>query len=331
MTMTMTRTVIDRRVFVASTAAGVFAPAIAKAQSAWPAGRNIKITVPFPPAGATDVLGRIMSERFTEYWGTRVVVENKPGAGGNIGADQVAKAAPDGDNILIFSVGMATNPHLYQNMTYDPVRDFDPVSLIAMVPNILIAGKHTPYNTAKEFVDFAKANPGKVTYGSSGIGTSLHLAGELFNRMTGAKMQHVPYRGAALAIQDLLAGQIDVVLDNITSALPQARSGAVKGLAITTANRSQFAPELPPLADAVPGFDVTSWFAFFAPKRTPRAVIDRIQSDTRRALAEPAVKEKMAALAADSVGSTPEELGALLKSEGEKWGTLIREQGIKAN
>jgi tripartite-type tricarboxylate transporter receptor subunit TctC len=327
----MSKLIVDRRRFVASTAALIAAPSVVTAQSAWPAGRNIRIVVPFPPAGATDVLGRIMAERFGEYWGARVVVENKPGAGGNIGAEQVARSAPDGDSILIFSVGMATNPHLYQNMTYDPIKDFDPISLIAMVPNILIAGKHTPYNTVQEFVAFAKANPGKITYGSSGIGTSLHLAGELFQKMTGAKMQHVPYRGAALAIQDLLAGQIDVVLDNITSALPQARAGAVKGLAITTAKRSQFAPELQPLADVVPGFDVTSWFAFFAPKGTPRPIIDRIGADVRRALAEPAVKEKMASLAADSVGSTPEELGALLRSESEKWGTLIRDAGIKAN
>lgn len=321
---------MDRRTFLAATAGGIAAPGIVSAQSSWPAGRNIKITVPFPPAGATDVLARILSERFGEYWGARVVVENKPGAGGNIGADQVAKSAPDGENILIFSVGMATNPHLYPRMTYDPIRDFDPVSLIAMVPNILIANKDRPYNTAAEFVAYAKANPGKVTYGSSGIGTSLHLAGELFNSITGAKMQHVPYRGAALAIQDLLAGQIDVVLDNITSALPQARSGAVKGLAITTAKRSQFAPELAPLAEVVPGFDVTSWFALFVPKGTPRPVIDRINADTRKALAEPAVKVKLAALAADSVGSSPEELGALLQSESDKWGKLIRAVGITA-
>ncbi len=321
---------IDRRALIGSAGAAALMPLGLSAQGAWPAGRTIKITVPFPPAGATDVLGRIMADRFGAYWGTRVVVENKPGAGGNIGAEQVARSAPDGDNILIFSVGMATNPHLYANMTYDPIKDFDPVSLIAMVPNILIAGKHTPYNTIQEFVAFAKANPGKVTYGSSGIGTSLHLAGELFNKMTGAKMQHVPYRGAALAIQDLLAGQIDVVLDNITSALPQARAGAVKGLAITTAKRSVHAPELPPIADVVPGFDVTSWFALFVPRGTPRPIIDRMQQDVRKALDEPAVKEKMAALAADSVGSTPEELAALLRKETDSWGQLIREQGIKA-
>jgi tripartite-type tricarboxylate transporter receptor subunit TctC len=327
----MSKSIINRRRFVASSAVVVAAPSLASAQSGWPTGRTIRIVVPFPPAGATDVLARITAERFSEYWGARVVVENKPGAGGNIGAEQVARAAPDGDTILIFSVGMATNPHLYQNMTYDPIKDFEPVSLIAMVPNILIAGKHTPYSNVQEFLAFAKANPGKITYGSSGIGTSLHLAGELFQKMTGTKMQHVPYRGAAQAIQDLLAGQIDVVLDNITSALPQARAGAVKGLAITTANRSQFAPELQPIADVVPGFDVTSWFAFFLPKGTPRPIIDRIGADLRKALAEPAVKEKMASLAADSVGSTPEELAALLRSETEKWGNIIREAGIKAN
>jgi tripartite-type tricarboxylate transporter receptor subunit TctC len=321
---------MQRRTFLASSAAGLLAPTFGYSQTPWPTGRQIKVTVPFPPAGATDILGRIMAERFGEYWGARVIVENKPGAGGNLGADQVAKSAPDGDNFLIFSVGMATNPHLFQNMPYDPIRDFDPVSLIAMVPNIMIAGKHTPYNNMKEFMDFARANPGKVTYGSSGIGTSLHLAGELLQKVTGIKMQHVPYRGAAPAIQDILAGQIDIVLDNITSALQHVRSGSVKGLGITTAKRSEFAPELQPIADVVPGFDVTSWFAFFAPKGTPRPIIDRMQADVKRALAEPGVKAKMATLAAESVGSTPEELGALLKAESEKWGQLIKDAGIKA-
>jgi tripartite-type tricarboxylate transporter receptor subunit TctC len=319
-----------RRAVVAGFAAGACAPSVAKAQSAWPQSRTIKITVPFPPAGATDVLARIAAERFGEYWGARVVVENKPGAGGNIGAEQVARSAPDGDNILIFSVGMATNPHLYDRLTYDPIKDFDPVSLIAMVPNIMIAGKHTPYNNVKELIDFARANPGKVTYGSSGVGTSLHLSGELFKKMTGTNIQHVPYRGAALAIQDMLAGQIDIILDNITSALPQVRGGNVKGFGITTAKRSPFAPELAPIAETVPGFDVTSWFAFFVPKGTPRPIIDRINADTRRALAETGVKEKLAALAAEAVGSTPEELGAHLARESESWGRLIREVGAKA-
>jgi tripartite-type tricarboxylate transporter receptor subunit TctC len=227
-------------------------------------------------------------------------------------------------------VGMATNPALYGKLNYDPIKDFESVSLIAMVPNIMIAGKHTPYGTVREFIDYARANPGKVTYGSSGIGTSLHMAGELLQKLTGIKMQHVPYRGAALAIQDLLAGQIDIVLDNITSALPQARSGNVKGLGITTAKRSIHAPELQPIAEVVPGFDVTSWFSFFVPRGTPRAVIDRINADTRRALADEGMKAKLAALGGEAIGSTPEEMAAFLLSETEKWGKLISEVGIKA-
>jgi tripartite-type tricarboxylate transporter receptor subunit TctC len=320
---------LDRRVVIGGMAAAAV-PAIGRAQSAWPQGRTIKITVPFPPAGATDVLGRLMAERFGAYWGARVVVENKPGAGGNIGAEQVARSAPDGDNILIVSVGMATNPFLYDSLTYDPVKDFDPVTLVAMVPNILIARKDAPFGTVRELVDFARANPGKLTYGSSGVGTSLHLSGELFKKMTGTTIQHVPYRGAALAIQDMLAGQIDLIFDNITSALPQVRGGTVKGLGITTAKRSSAAPELQPIAEVVPGFDVTSWFSFFVPKGTPPAVIARINADTRRALAEPEVQAKMAALAAEGVGSSPQELAAFLAGESERWGRLIREVGAKA-
>jgi tripartite-type tricarboxylate transporter receptor subunit TctC len=322
---------IDRRAFVLAAGSTVAAPAILHAQSAWPAGRNIRITVPFPPAGATDVLGRIMAERFTEYWGARVVVENKGGAGGNIGAEQVAKAAPDGDNILIASFGMAANPALYSAMTYDPIKDFEPATLIAMVPNILVAGKHVPYNNVQEFVAYAKANPGKVTYASSGIGTSVHLAGEIFQNLTGAKMQHVPYRGAALAVQDILAGQVDVIFDNITSTLPQVRAGALKGLGITTAKRSVHAPDLQPIAEVVPGYDVTSWFAFFVPKGTPRSIVNRINADTKRALADEGTRAKLAALGGEAVGSTPEELGAFLRSETDKWGKLIKELGIKAN
>jgi tripartite-type tricarboxylate transporter receptor subunit TctC len=327
----MTKTSINRRLFVMSSAATIAAPSVGGAQSTWPSGRTIKVIVPFPPAGATDVLGRIMAERLGEFWGTRVIVENKGGAGGNIGAEQVAKSAPDGDNILIASFGMAANPALYSSMTYDPIKDFEATTLIAMVPNILVAGKHTPYNTVQEFVTFAKANPGKVTYASSGIGTSVHLAGEVFQSLTGTKMQHVPYRGAALAVQDILAGQIDVIFDNITSTLPQVNAGALKGLGITTAKRSVHAPELQPIAEVVPGYDVSSWFGFFVPKGTPRPIIDRIHADTKRALADQGTKTKLAALGGEAVGSTPEEFAVFLKAEVDKWGKLIRELGIKAN
>jgi tripartite-type tricarboxylate transporter receptor subunit TctC len=320
----------DRRAVFAGSLAALAAPAIVRAQGAWPQGRNIRIVVPFPPAGATDVLGRLVGEKLGEMWGSRILVENKPGAGGNIGTEQVARAAPDGDTILIVSVGMATNPYLYASLTYDPVRDFEPVSLIAMVPNILIAGKHTRFNSVAELIAFGRANPGKLTYGSSGIGTSVHLSGELFQKLTGVQMAHVPYRGTAMAMQDLVGGRIDLIFDNITAALPQVRAGNVKALGITTARRSAFAAELAPVAETVPGFDVTSWFAFFVPKGTPAAIIDRLSRDTKAAIADPKVKERMDALAAEGVGSTPAELAAFLKSEGDKWGRLITEQGIKA-
>jgi tripartite-type tricarboxylate transporter receptor subunit TctC len=327
----MTGSRLSRRAFVSAAGAAALVPKASSAQGAWPNGRQIKMIVPFPPAGATDILGRLMAERFGEYWGARVIVENKPGAGGNIGTEQAAKSAPDGDTLLMVSVGMATNPYLYSNLTYDPVKDFEPVSLVAMVPNILIAGLHTPYNSVKEFVDFAKANPGKVTYGSSGVGTSVHLSGELFQKLVGTRMQHVPYRGTAMAIQDMIAGQIDVIFDNITASLPQARGGKVKALGITTAKRSPFAQDLAPIADTVPGFDVTSWFALFVPKGTPRAIIERIQADSKRALSEQAVRDRLAALGAEAVGSSPEDLGTFLKAEGDKWGKLIQDAGIKAN
>jgi tripartite-type tricarboxylate transporter receptor subunit TctC len=320
----------DRRMLLAGGASLLAMPSVAGAQAVWPAGRQIRIVVPFPPAGATDVLGRIMADRFGEYWGTRVLVENKAGAGGNIGTEQVAKAAPDGDTILIVSVGMATNPYLYAKLNYDQVKDFDPVSLIAMVPNVLVAGRHTPYSSVAELVAYARANPGKITYGSSGIGTSVHLSGELFAKLTGAPMQHVPYRGTALAMQDLMGGRIDIIFDNITAAVPQVNAGTVKALGITTARRSPFAPQLAPVNDALPGFDVTSWFAFFVPKGTPEPVIRRIEADVKKALGEASVKEKMAALGAESVGSTPAELAAFLRAEGDRWGRLINEVGIKA-
>jgi tripartite-type tricarboxylate transporter receptor subunit TctC len=320
----------DRRSLLAGGASLLALPSIARAQSAWPAGRNIRIIVPFPPAGATDVLGRLVGERLGEYWGARVLIENKAGAGGNIGTEQAARSAPDGDTILIVSVGMATNPYLYTKLNYDPVKDFDPVTLIAMVPNVLVAGKHTPYNDVAGLIAYARDNPGKVTYGSSGVGTSVHLSGELFQKLTGAKMQHVPYRGTALAMQDLMGGRIDIIFDNITAAMPQVNAGTVKALGITTAKRSPNAPNLVPVNDTLPGFDVTSWFAFFVPKGTPPAIIDRLQADTRRALAEPTVREKVAALGAEAVGSSPADLAAFLKAEGDKWGKLITEVGIKA-
>ncbi|MGL5448137.1 MAG: tripartite tricarboxylate transporter substrate binding protein, partial [Rhabdaerophilum sp.] len=277
-----------------------------------------------------DVIGRIVADKLGQIWGNQVVIENKGGAGGNIGTDQVAKSTPDGNTMLVVSVGMATNPYLYKQLTYDPVRDFEPVSLLAMVPNILITPPNHPAKTVAEFVDMAKKEPGKMSFGSSGIGTSVHLSGELFNKLTGAKMVHVPYKGTAEAKNDLMAGRLDCIFDNITAALPQARGGQVKALGITTAKRSTLAPELPPVNDTVPGFDVSSWFALFVPAKTPREIIARMHVDTKTALADPQVADKLGKLGAETVGSSPAELAAFLKSESDKWGGLIKEIGITA-
>jgi tripartite-type tricarboxylate transporter receptor subunit TctC len=303
-------------------------PGRASAQT-WPQGRLIKLVVPFPPAGATDVLGRLMADSLGRAWGSNVVVENKAGAGGNIGTDHVAKAEPNGDTILIVSVGLATNQYLYAKLSYDPIADLVPITMVALVPNLLVVGNHLPVASVAELIAYGKANPGKLTYGSSGIGTSVHLSGELFQKLTGVKMVHVPYRGTAQATQDLIGGRIDLIFDNITQALPHVRAGSIKGLGITTARRSAAAPEFTPVADTVPGFDVSSWFALFAPARTPTSIIDRIQTDVKAALAEPGVRAKMQALAAEPVGNSPAELGGFLKGEMEKWGQLIRDIGVK--
>ena len=321
---------MDRRSFSAGLAASLALPAMARAQSAWPQGRNIKLIVPFAAGGATDIIARIMADKLGQMWNCSIVVDNKGGAGGNIGTEAAARAEPNGETFLLVSVGLATNPYLYPKLGYDPVGDFAPVSLVAMVPNMLIAGKHLPVASTAELIAYGKANPGKLTYASSGVGTSIHLSGELFKKLTGVELTHVPYRGSAPAIQDIMGGRVDVMFDNITSSLAQVRGGTLNGLAITTAKRSPFAPELPPVAEAVPGYDVSSWFAFFAPNKTPPEMVARMAADTKIALTDPGVKSRLDALAAESVGSTPAELAAFLAKESETWGKLIRDQGIRA-
>jgi tripartite-type tricarboxylate transporter receptor subunit TctC len=310
--------------------AGLAMPAIGRAQSGWPKSGTLRLVVPFPPAGATDVIGRIIAERLGAIWGNQIVIENKGGAGGNIGTDAVAKAAPDGNTMLIVSVGMATNPYLYKSLSYDPIKDFEPVSLLALVPNIMIVPPNHAANSVADFVRLAKEKPGTFTYGSSGIGTSVHLSGELFAKLTGVTMTHVPYKGTAQAKNDLIAGRLDCIFDNITAALPQAQAGQVKALGITTARRSKLAPDLAPVADTVPGFDVSSWFAVFLPAKTPAEIVTRMNADIRTALADAGVADKLGKLGAEIVGSTPSDLGGFLKAEGDKWGSLIKQIGVTA-
>lgn len=293
--------------------------------------KPVRIVVPFAPAGATDIIARTLADRFAQAWGQQVTVENKPGAGGNIGVDTVAKADADGHTILIVSVGMAVNRYLYTKLAYDPVADFAPVSLLCMVPNIMVVPAASPSKLVADFVARAKAEAGKLTYASSGIGTSLHLSGELFKRMAGIDMTHVPYRGSGPALTDLVAGRVDVMFDNITAALPQVQGGALRALAVTTAKRVKAVPDLPPIADTLPGFDVSSWFSFFVPGKTPPDAIAKLHADTVAALGVPAVRQRLEGLGAEPVGSTPDGLRQHLASEMDKWGRLIRDAGIKVD
>jgi tripartite-type tricarboxylate transporter receptor subunit TctC len=326
---------LDRRRFVALSSALALAPIlgphVVRAQAAWPS-RFVKLIVPFAAGGAADIIARTISNRLSEVWSQQVVVENRGGGGANIGTAAVAQSDPDGYTMLLSSVGQAINRFLYPSLTYDPVADFAPVSLICLQPNIMVVPNASPAKSVKDFIAHAKANPDKISYGSGGIGTSVHLCGELFKRMTGIEMRHVPYRGAGPAMQDVVAGRIDVIFDNLTGGLPQVQGGSARGLAVTTARRSAAAPDIPTLAESgVPGFDVSAWFAFYLPARTPPDIVRKASADIDAALKHPPVRQRLEALGGDIVGGPPEKLSAFLKSEIDKWGPLIREANIKVN
>lgn len=326
----MSRFTLDRRAVLGGLGTTLALPAIGRAQGAWPQGRTPKLVVPFTPGGATDILGRLVADKVGQALGATFVVENRAGAGGNIGVEAVARSEPNGDTLLIVSVGLVANPALYAKVNYDPLTDFAPITMVALVPNLLVISPTLKVKDTAELIAYGKANPGKLTYASSGVGTSIHLAGELFQKLTGIKMVHVPYRGSAQAMQDLIGGRVDLMFDNITAALPQVRAGTVRGFGVTTAQRAPTASEFAPINDLVPGFDVSSWFALFAPAKTPQAIIDRLQTETKAAIADPAVRGKMDQLAAQPVGNTPSELAAFIRAEQTKWVSLIREVGIKA-
>jgi tripartite-type tricarboxylate transporter receptor subunit TctC len=327
---------IDRRRLIGLAAASALSPvAVARPSfaqaSAWPR-RVVRLVAPFPPGGGTDAVARILANRLSEVWGQQMVIENKGGAGSNIGTDMVARSEPDGYTVLIGSLPMAVNRHIYSSLPYDPIADFAPVTQICIYPNLMVVPNSSPAKSVLEFVDYAKANRDKITFASSGTGTSPHLSGELFKRMTGIEMTHVPYRGVAPALNDVIPGRVDVMFNTMAGVLQQARAGQVRGLAVTTAKRFPTAPEFPTVAEAgVPGFDVTSWYAFFVPVKTPAEIVTKLHADTVAVLAEPAIKERLAQTGVLVTGSTPDELGALLKSETEMWGPVIKAAGIKAD
>jgi tripartite-type tricarboxylate transporter receptor subunit TctC len=327
--------VIDRRRTLQLAAASAVAPALARSARAQPIifpAHPVRLIVPFAPAGGADVVGRLLSFKLSELWDQQVVVENHSGAGGNIAAELVAKSKPDGYVLFLVSLGHAINKFLFAKLNYDPVADFAPISLVCTYPNIMVVPVSSPVRSVREFIDHAKANPGRITFASSSLGTSVHLAGELFKRMAHIEMTHIPYRGAGPAYNDVIPGRIDVMFPTASSALPLMQNGKLRGLAVTTLKRQDWAPELPTVAESgLPGFEVSSWYGLFAPAGTPPEIVGKISADAQRVAHDPDFVQRLADIATTVVGSSPEGLARHLKAEMDKWGPVIIDAQIRAN
>jgi len=307
------------------------APASAQAP-AYPT-KPVRIVVPFPAGGATDILARAVAQKLTETWGQAFVVDNRPGAGGNIGSELVAKAAPDGYTLEMGTVGThAINASLYAKMPYDHVKDFAPIILVAGVPNVLVVNPAVPVNSVQELIAYAKANPGKLNFASSGNGTSIHLSGELFKVMAGVQMTHIPYKGSAPALADLLGGQVQLMFDNLPPSLPQIKGGKLRALGVTSAARAPALPDTPTIAESgLPGFDASSWFGLLAPAGTPPAIIAKLNTEIAKWLATPEAKEKLVAIGANIAGGTPEDFARHIQAETAKWAKVVKESGAKVD
>jgi len=294
--------------------------------------KPIRMVVTFPTGGAPDILARTIAEKLNPAWGQTVVVDNKPGAGGNIGAEFVARAAPDGHTLVMGTVGThSINGSLYAKMPYDMVKDFTPVTLVASTPNLLVVNNDVPAKNLQELIALAKARPGQLTFGSPGIGTSVHVSGELFNSMAGVQTTHVPYKGRQMAIPDLLGGSITMMFDNMPSALPVVKDGKLRAIGVTSAKRSASAPDVPTIAEqGLPGFEATSWFAVFAPAGTPRPVADKLHAEIVRIFNLPDVQQKLRTLGLDPILGGPDDLSRYQQSEITKWAKVVKDSGAKA-
>ena len=303
--------------------------ALASAQS-YPT-KPIRLVVPFPPGGATDILARDVAQKLTEAWGQSVIVDNRPGAGGNIGSELVAKSAPDGYTLEMGTVGThAINASLYAKMPYDHVKDFTPVILVAGVPNVLVVNPSVPANSVAELIAYAKANPGKLNFASSGNGTSIHLSGELFKVMAGVQIMHIPYKGSTPALQDLLAGQVQMMFDNLPPSLPQIKAGKLRALAVTSLTRAPALPDVPTLSEAgLPGFEASSWFGILAPAGTPAPIVAKLNAEIAKYLATPEAKEKLAKQGANAAGGTPDDFAKHIAAETAKWAKVVKDSGAK--
>ena len=292
--------------------------------------RAIKMIVPFPPAGATDIVGRIVAQKLTERLSQSVFVENRPGAGGTIGSDIAAKSAPDGYTLLMATSSTHSVGPALQKLPYDAIKDFAAITHVADVPNVLVVSPKLPVSNLKEFIAYAKANPGKLNFASSGMGTIVHLNGEFFKMLTGVDIVHVPYKGTALSIPDLASGSVAMLFDSLASAMPNIKSGIVKPLALNAPKRSHLLPDVPTLAEAgLPAFDRYTWFGLFAPAGTPADIVRRLQAETVAALKSPDLRERFDAVGAEPVGSTSEQFVERIRSDGVRWAEVIRKADVK--
>ena len=302
------------------------------AQTVYPA-KAIRYVVPFPAGGPLDIVARAIGQELNKSWGQPVVIDNRPGAGGNIGADLVAKAPADGYTILMGAVSThAINVTLYNKLPYDPIRDFAPVTLITSVPNVLVVHPSVPANNVKELIALAKSRPGQLNFASGSTGSAGHLAGELFNSMAGVRMTHIPYKGAAPAVVDLMAGHVSLMFDNMSSALPNIKATRVRALAVTTLKRSPLLPQLPTISDAgLRGFDIATWFGIFAPAGAPPDIVARLNGEIVRILHTPEMKERLALLGAEPIGNKPDEFAAFVRAEIPKYAKVIQASGARAD
>jgi tripartite-type tricarboxylate transporter receptor subunit TctC len=333
----MARQSLNRRLVLGSAIALLATATTALAQTGWP-NKPVRIVVPFAPGGTTDLLARAVAPELSKAFGQQFVVENKAGAGGNLGAEAVAKSAPDGYTLLMGTVGThGINRALYPKLPYDPFNDFAPVTLVAAVPNVMVvpadAARANNIHTVQDFIKLAKSRPGKLNMGSSGNGTSIHLAGELFKSQTGVFMTHIPYRGSGPALLDLVGGQVDVMFDNLPSAMQLIKSGKLKALAVTSLTRSAALPDVPTIEEAagLKGFEATSWFGLLAPAGTPPDIVSRVQQEVARALNTPAIKEKMLSQGAIPSGNTPAQFASLIESEHKKWAQVVKVSGARVD
>jgi tripartite-type tricarboxylate transporter receptor subunit TctC len=291
--------------------------------------KPIRFVVPYPPGGPTDILGRAVAQALTQSLGQPVVVENKPGASGMIGAEQVAKAAPDGYTLLVNASIHVINPSLFSKPTFDAMHDFAPVTQIASVPLILVVGQPVQANSVKELIALAKANPGKLTFASSSVGAAPHLAGELLKRMAGIDIVHVPYKGSGPATTDLIGGHVTMMIDSMPSSIAHVKSGKLKVLGVSTAKRVPALPDVPTIAETVPGFDIATWYGVWAPAKTPKEIVNKVSGEIAKSLKRADLSERLAGLGAEGVGSTPAEFAAYCESEFRRWAKVVKDSGAK--